>query len=162
MSNDARRPRPRPARAAGVTLVELIVSIVILAIALAGLVTIFRSTSRGSADPLILQQKVAIAESLMGEILLKPYAVDSTPITANVRDTYNDVQDFNNYGSSLNGIYDVDNNAIAALSKYNVLVTVASATLSGSTPALKVTVAVTNTTDNQGAYVLTGWRTPPQ
>ena len=122
MWNEARAvPRRRAQRSAGVTLVELIVAIVIVAVALGGLVAAFRIANRGSADPLILQQKVAIAESLMGEILLKPYAVDNTPITPNVRDTYNDVMDFNGYGGGLAGIRDVDNNPIAGLQSYSCL-----------------------------------------
>lgn len=150
-------------RSAGVTLVELIVAIVIIAIALGGLVAAFRSANRASVDPLILQQKAAIAESLMGEILLKPYTVDNTPITPNVRDSYNDVMDFNGYGNGLSGIRDVDNNPIAGLQSYNVAVTVTAVTLSGATPALKVTVSVSYVTDNgsNAAFVLTGWRTQP-
>lgn len=150
-------------RNAGVTLVELILAIVIIGIALGGLVAAFRSTNRASIDPLILQQKAAIAESLMGEILLKPYTVDNTPITPNVRDTYNDVMDFNGYGNGLSGIRDVDNNPIAGLQSYNVAVTVTAVTLSGGTPALKITVSVSYVTDNSSnaAFVLTGWRTQP-
>lgn len=166
MWNDTRTARRRPAPpSAGVTLVELIVAIVIVAIALGGLVAAFRIANRGSADPLILQQKVAIAESLMGEILLKPYAVDTTPITPNVRDTYNDVMDFNGYGSGLAGIRDVDNNPIAGLQSYNVAVAVSAVTLpTNATPALKITVSVSYAADSgpQDAFVLTGWRTPPQ
>jgi MSHA pilin protein MshD len=152
-----------PGRSAGVTLVELIIAMVIIAVALAGLVAAFRSSNRGSVDPLILQQKAAIAESLMGEIVLKPYNSDPAALTPNVRDTYNDVMDFNNYGSGLSGVRDVNNNPIAGLETYTVDVKVSAVTLSGATPALKIAVTVSNSTDGgpQDAFVLTGWRTAP-
>jgi MSHA pilin protein MshD len=161
MSNRKRILRAH--NAAGVTLVELIIAMVIIGVALAGFVAVFRITNRGSVDPLIVQQKAAIAESLMGEILLKPYALDNNGITANVRDTYNDVRDFDGYGSGLSGIRDLNNNVIAGLEAYKVLVAVSAATLSGATPALKITITVTYSMDGGpgDAFVLTGWRTPP-
>lgn len=166
MWNDTRTARRRPAPpSAGVTLVELIVAIVIVAIALGGLVAAFRIANRGSADPLILQQKVAIAESLMGEILLKPYSVTKNPVTPNVRDNYLGTMDFDGYGAGLAGIRDVDNNPIAGLQSYNVAVAVSAVTLpTNATSALKITVSVSYAADSgpQDAFVLTGWRTPPQ
>ena len=155
-------------RQAGVTLVELIVALVIVGAALAGLVAVLARSNTASADPLLLQQKVAIAESLMGEILLKPYAVDATPITAGVRETYNDVQDFNGYGLAngqvVYGIRDVDNNAIPGLETYGVAVDVTAVALTNvpNGDALKITITVTHQGDAAGdAFVLTGWRTKP-
>lgn len=163
MSN---KPAPRlPRRSAGVTLVELIIAMVIIGASLAGLVAAFRTGNRASVDPLILQQKAAIAESLMGEILLKPYQVDGTAITPNVRDSFNDVRDFQNYGAGLSGIRDVRNNPVAGLEAYTVSVAVSedTPTLSGATPNLKITVTVRYSMDArpEDAFVLTGWRTPP-
>lgn len=162
MSNDRMHPRRVP-RTAGVTLVELIVAMAIIGVALGGLVAVFSSTNRASVDPLILQQKAAIAESLMGEILLKPYTADPTPVTPNVRDSYNDVMDFNGYGSGLAGIRDVDNNPVAGLQSYSVSVSVAAVTLSSGVQALKITIAVSYAADRSGqdAFVLTGWRSKP-
>ena len=74
MSNDRRR-RPR-ARVAGVTLIELIVTLVIVGAALAGMVAVFASTTRASVDPVVVQQMQAIADNMMEEILLKPSALD--------------------------------------------------------------------------------------
>jgi len=151
-------------RARGVTLVELIIAIVIVGVAVAGLSTVLARVNTGSADPLILQQKVAIAESLMGEILLKPYTVDTTSITPGVRDTYNDVQDFNGYDSGTGGIMDVSNSPVAGLKNYRVRVSVTSVALAGmpSSDALKIAITVSYATDGANdAYVLTGWRTKP-
>ena len=143
MSN--RRPQARMLRrSAGVTLVELIIAMVIIAAALGGLVAAFSTGNRASADPLILQQKVAIAESLMGEILLRPYGLDTSPYNHVVRDTFVDVRDFNDYGKNLSGIRDAKNNPIAGLESYNVLVSVPMADdiqkLRADTPNLKITI----------------------
>ena len=156
-------------RSAGVTLVELIIAMVIIAAALGGLVAAFSTGNRASVDPLILQQKVAIAESLMGEILLRPYGLDSTLPTPNVRDTFVDVRDFDGYGKNLSGIRDAKNNPIPGLESYNVLVSVPMADdiqsqkLRAGTPNLKITITVSYKMDTrpEDAFVLTGWRTPP-
>ena len=59
-------------RSAGVTLVELIVALVIMGVALAGMVAVYTATTRASVDPVIVQQMQAIADNMMEEILMKP------------------------------------------------------------------------------------------
>lgn len=63
----------RPANSCGVTLVELIVFIVIVGVALAGIFAAFNTMTAASADPQVRKQLVAIAESLMEEIQLMPF-----------------------------------------------------------------------------------------
>jgi MSHA pilin protein MshD len=53
-------------------LVELIVFIVIVGVALAGLFAAFNTMTAGSADPQVRKQVLAIAESLMDEVALMP------------------------------------------------------------------------------------------
>ncbi|MDO9150390.1 MAG: type II secretion system protein [Methylotenera sp.] len=53
---------------AGVTLVELVIFIVIMGVALAGVLKVLEITSRNSADPLVRKQALSIAESLLLEI----------------------------------------------------------------------------------------------
>jgi MSHA pilin protein MshD len=60
-------------RSRGVTLVELIVFMVIVGVALAGLFAAFNTMTRGSIDPQVRKQMLAIAESLMDEIALMPH-----------------------------------------------------------------------------------------
>ncbi len=55
---------PRSA-ARGVSLVELIVFIVIVGVAMAGLFAAFNTITAASADPQVRKQVLAIAESLM-------------------------------------------------------------------------------------------------
>jgi len=57
----------------GLTLVELIVFIVIVGVALAGVLTVLNHTTRHSADPLLRKQALAIAEALLEEVTLQPF-----------------------------------------------------------------------------------------
>lgn len=55
-------------RQRGVTMVELIMFIVIVAIALAGIIMVMRLTTANSADPLRRKQALMIAEGLLEEV----------------------------------------------------------------------------------------------
>jgi len=57
----------------GASLVELILFVVIVGIALGGVLLAMNTTMRGSADPLIRKQALAIAESLLEEVELMPF-----------------------------------------------------------------------------------------
>lgn len=58
----------------GFTLIETIVSIVVIGIALAGLAAVFGLGFARGADPLRERQALAIAEAYLEEALLQPYA----------------------------------------------------------------------------------------
>lgn len=58
---------------AGLTLIELIVFIVIIGIGLAGILNTLNFTLTNSANPMIMKQQIAIAESLLEEISSKPF-----------------------------------------------------------------------------------------
>ncbi len=57
----------------GVSLVELIMFIVIVSVALAGILLVMNVTTKSSADPVIHKQALAIAESLLEEVELMPF-----------------------------------------------------------------------------------------
>lgn len=57
----------------GMTLIELIVFIVIVGVALAGVLTVLDQTTRHSADPLVRKQALAIAEAILEEVMLQPF-----------------------------------------------------------------------------------------
>lgn len=57
----------------GISLVELIMFIVIVSVALAGILLVMNTVTKGSADPLIHKQALAIAESLLEEVELMPF-----------------------------------------------------------------------------------------
>lgn len=57
----------------GLTLVELIMFIIIVGVALAGVLTVLNHTTRYSADPMVRKQALAIAEALLEEVVLQPF-----------------------------------------------------------------------------------------
>ena len=62
-------------RQAGISLIELIMFIVIVSVALAGILLVMNVTTKSSADPIIHKQALAIAESLLEEVELMPFTV---------------------------------------------------------------------------------------
>ncbi|MDH4285372.1 MAG: prepilin-type N-terminal cleavage/methylation domain-containing protein, partial [Gallionellaceae bacterium] len=57
----------------GISLIELIMFIVIVGIALAGVLLVMNKVTASSADPLVRKQALAIAESLLEEVELMPF-----------------------------------------------------------------------------------------
>jgi MSHA pilin protein MshD len=64
----------RRARQRGVTLIELILFIVIVSVAVAGVLQALRISTAGSADPLRRKQALMIAEGLLEEVQLARFA----------------------------------------------------------------------------------------
>ena len=58
---------------AGLSLIELIMFIIIVSVGVAGILTVFNLTVQKSADPQVRKQMLAIAESLLEEVTLKPF-----------------------------------------------------------------------------------------
>jgi MSHA pilin protein MshD len=141
----------------GFTLIEMIVAMVIIAVGLAGVIGVLTRTSVASTDPMIMKQMTAIAEGMMEEIQLKPFAAPgAAPNTCN-RTGFDDIGDYNGYNQP---VCDVD--GTAGPSGYRVAVTVAKgsgAILTDGVPdtqSVVITVTVTHGTDT---YTLVGWRT---
>lgn len=57
----------------GLSLIELIVFIVIVSVALAGVLSVLNLTARSGADPMIRKQMLAIAEGLLDEVTAQPF-----------------------------------------------------------------------------------------
>lgn len=66
------KPASRRAQA-GVTLIELILFIIIVGVALAGIVGVMNLTTKNSADPLRRKQALMIAEGLLEEVQLAKF-----------------------------------------------------------------------------------------
>lgn len=60
-------------RQRGLSLVEVVVFIVVLGIGLAGMAVVYNQLTLASVDPVVRKQAVAIANSLMEEIQLRPF-----------------------------------------------------------------------------------------
>lgn len=138
------------------TLVEAIIAIVVLGVGLAGVMLAFDSVVRSSADPVVHKQMLAIAQEMLEEIQLKPYAAAANAAPAGcARDTFNDITDYHGYtgGGSL---CSVDGTVITALAGYTVGVDVSAAPLAGVAEARRITVTVTR---GGTSLALVGWRT---
>ena len=122
----------RRVNARGFTLIEIIVTLVVLAIAATSLLSLFSGTVRTSADPMIQQQAISIAEAYMEEILLRDFSdpqgdESSTREVGETRINYDDVQDYNWLGVGEiqdKKVRDQNNVVIAELLDYEVEVTV--------------------------------------
>lgn len=126
----------------GATLVELVVSIVILSIISIGIMSVISSTALGSAKPLIRTQAIAIARSYMEEILSRPLSDPAGGDGEASRSLFDDVDDYHNLVDS-DGAEDRLENPVAGLGGYNVSVAVVDASVSGLS-GKKITVTVTH------------------
>ena len=125
----------------GATLVELVMTIVIISVAIAGVVGAFSLIASRSADPLNQTRAVALAQLYMDEILARRYASASAPGGGRVsvadadcgspgqdgesRETFDNVDDYNGLsdGPPQNGEADT----LAGYSGFTVSVAVACA-----------------------------------
>lgn len=169
---------PRSQR--GISFVELIMFILIVGVAVAGVLLTLNTTVKASADPMVQKQALAVAESLLDEIALRPVtrcdpdgpdpdgpsgpapcviAEAAGPEAGETR--YSATTPFDNVndyaGFTMNPIRDAENNAVAGLANYTANVTVANNAF-GAIPAgdaLLVTVRVTGPGSNPDISVST-------
>ena len=168
----ARRPWPRGrrVRVRGLSLVELVLFIVVVSAALAGVLSVFLPATTAGADPLLRRQALAIAESLLEEVQLMPFTYcdpdDANVSTAtgaagcaslvqgigpNAGETRFGPQQFDNVGDyagySMSGIVDITNTAVPGLAGYSANVAIVATALGSITAAsgdaLRITVTVT-------------------
>jgi MSHA pilin protein MshD len=131
----------------GISLIELIMFIVIVSTALAGILSVMNVTTRASADPLVHKQALAIAESLLEEIELMPFtfcdpddpaagtatgvgdcAMQEVPGVENDVSRYDaalpfdNVSDYNGFAMNGGGIFDITDGAtkIPGLDAYSL------------------------------------------
>jgi MSHA pilin protein MshD len=148
-----------PARCRGVTLVELIVTIVVVAVAVSGVLALVSATAARSAENMLQVQAVAIAESYLNEILQKPFGLDPCA-PACTRTQMGKVGDYN--GLVDVGAHDATGTAVTNLGSYTVQVTVANSAL-GAAPAVPAPqselVTVTVASPDGQTVALSGYRT---
>jgi MSHA pilin protein MshD len=61
-------------KSGGFTLIEMIITIVVISVGLAGILLTFQVVVKSSADPLVTKQLVSIAEAQMEGTMLKEFA----------------------------------------------------------------------------------------
>lgn len=145
-------------RQRGVTLIELVVAITIVAIAVGGVLGAISAISSRSADAMVQQQAIAIAQAYLDEILQR-WVVDPNGTPPNTgRGSWDTVDEYN--GLVDVGAHDQYGNAIAALAAYTVTVAVTpTAALSGIGSAAARRIDVTVAYPPNGTVVLSGYRT---
>jgi MSHA pilin protein MshD len=135
-------------RARGFTLIELIIFIVIVGVALAGILSVMNTVVKSSADPMVRKQAMALADSILEEVLLKNYSSSGTGTS---RTTYDGVDDYNNLPQTA---FTTDL-AAAGLSSYTIAISVAAPTPLSGINMKKVTVTVNGGTES---ITMTGYR----
>jgi len=142
----------------GLTLVELIVSMVIISVALGGVLMVMNFTVSHSADPMIQHQAVAIAEAYMEEIVLQRYSDPIGGYSGSNRALFDDVDDYKSLPDTV--VRDQNGIEISQLSGYAVTVVVEGPpdgiSLNG-VAAKKITVTVNHS--SMGDMALVGYRT---
>jgi MSHA pilin protein MshD len=111
-------------REGGMTLIELVMSIVIIAIAVGGVLGLLAQTSGHSADAMIISQAVSIGEAYAEEIGLQSFDDPDGADGEAARADYDDVDDYD--GLTDAGARDQFGNALPGLSGYTVSVSVQS------------------------------------
>lgn len=140
-------------RNSGFTLFEIVITVVVIAIAATALMSVYSSTISTSADPVLEHQATAIAEAYMEEILLK----DFSPGPGNTRPTYDDVLDYNGLPDTV--VRDQFGLAIGALSDYSIGVSVAADGLNGiaAIDSMRIDITVSHALIDD--VLLSGYRT---
>ncbi|MDD4929471.1 MAG: type II secretion system protein [Gallionella sp.] len=151
-------------RARGASLIELIMFIVIVSVAVAGILLVMNVTTSGSADPLLNKQAMVAAYSLLEEVELQDFlpasgAAGAAVTQANRASVYHIVNDY--HGFNTTGIYSVTDStsASAILPTYNASVAVVPMALNGIAAGSAVQINVTVTSPNGGTVTATGYRT---
>ncbi len=137
----------------GVTLIELVVAITVLAIALTCIIGFLSSIASRSADTLVREQAVAIASSYLNEVLAKSFVSTG----ASPRVNFTGVGDYN--GLIDNGARDQTGAAVANLNLFRVAVAVVPGAL-GAVPGPEVVRVDVTVNHPSGVIVaLSGYRT---
>ncbi len=140
----------------GFTLVELVIVIVVLSTGLLGILSVYQQTVARSADPLLQQQALAIAEAHMDEILGRQ--CDAGSATVGSRADWQWMRDYHNLDDS--PPQDILGNQITPLASYRVAVSVTHGTthLQDAVPSCLVVVTVTHDSHAAVSIALTGIR----
>ncbi len=135
----------RAIRERGVTLIELVISIVVIAVAASAVLGLLSRSAGSSADPMVLSQAVSIGEAYLEEIMLKAFDDPDGVAVEGSRGDFDDVDDYNGLVDGV--VRDQLGNAIPGLSLYTVTVTVTASTALAGVPgadAKRVDVRVTH------------------
>jgi MSHA pilin protein MshD len=143
----------------GVTLIELVVAITIVAIAVTTILGALAAVATRSADAMMQQQAISIAESYLTEILQR-WVIDPNPSTPpnTGRASWDRVDQYN--GLTDVGAHDQFGNPIASLSTYTVSVSTSQSSALAGVPAADARrVDITVSYPPSASVTLSGYRT---
>ena len=160
---ELRRNRQR-----GVTLVELVVTIVVVGVLGAMTAAAIGRLDLASTDPLVQRQSLAIAESLLAEVIQQGSPDNDPdggaealgPESGEARESasapFDHVNDYN--GFTMTGIRSLDGSAIAGLGSYSASIVVRAQAVDnvGATDGWWIEITVRG--PDSRPLILTGWR----
>jgi MSHA pilin protein MshD len=142
----------------GMTLIEVVIAIVVVATSVSAILGLLSSNIGRSADAMITAQAVAVAESYLEEITLKPFVDPDGTDGEAVRANFDDADDYN--GLLDVGAIDQFGVPVPGLSAYTISVgVVPSAALPGIPPADALRIDVRVQRQPTVDYVLSGYKT---
>jgi MSHA pilin protein MshD len=131
-------------RQKGFTLIELIIFIVVVGVGVAGILSVYSTVVKSSADPMVRKQALSLAESVLEEILQKEYA---NPIGGYAgtpdRTQADDVDDFKGLTATQIAAVFADSLLYVPGTTINITVEDAAQSFGGGVDLKKVTVMVT-------------------
>lgn len=106
----------------GMTLIEVVISIVVIAIAVSAILGVLAANAQRSADAMVVNQGISIATAYLEEISLKPFS-DPDGVDGEVaRADFDDIDDYDGLLDS--GAFDQFGNPIPNLDAYSISVAV--------------------------------------
>jgi MSHA pilin protein MshD len=150
-------------RQSGLSMVELIFAIVIISVGLVALLIPLTGVTHRSGNPIVNKQMIAIAEAMLEEIELKPFANPPGGFTGAAtqanRPQFDNVADYNGFTSAGGGIVTLDGTPVAGLANYNVAVTVVPTGAVAGIPAAGADLITITVTGPDGhTLTLSGFR----
>ena len=156
-------------RQRGISLIELIMFIVIVSVGLVGILLVMNVTVKGSADPVVRKQALAMAEAILDEVLAKDFSnpvggyTETTPATCANRALYDDDDyacfDGSTDNKKIHGDATLGSSTLAALSGYRATITIDAAAALGTIPAGQTKKITVNVTGGSETIQVWGYRT---
>ncbi|PXX89293.1 MSHA biogenesis protein MshD [Marinobacter vulgaris] len=152
----------------GATLVELVITIVIISVAIAGVVGAFSLIAGRSADPLNQTRAVALAQRYMDEILSKPYderapagkrydgACEITSTSSRDRDQFRDVDDYDELDEAPSEYWGTGDNESGYVQFSVAISVVCDSSLSTTPEPKRIDITITDPSGN--SYLFSAYR----
>ena len=147
----------------GFTLIEMVIAIVVLAAAVSGILFSFSANVARSADPMIQQQAIIIAQAYLEEAVLKSYSDPDGGETSSCEEAariqYDDVADYDCINDTA-GALDQFGGTLPGLNDYNITVNVSTVNIGApAVTARRIDVTVTHDSITSINLGLTAYRT---